>query len=98
MTQQTQGEAKAFGVRSRKCLRCGHVWLPRKQGSAPVRCARCKRADWNKRDLKAYAREKVAVPFYERAARGTRDGLGEGVGDGGTAVPGHDGGEEPAGA
>jgi predicted Zn-ribbon and HTH transcriptional regulator len=31
-----------------KCKRCGHEWMPRKPQKPPV-CAKCKRADWNKR-------------------------------------------------
>lgn len=30
------------------CLRCGGSWRPRKVGSDPVQCPRCKRVDWNR--------------------------------------------------
>jgi len=31
-----------------KCLRCGHVWTPRKDG-LPRFCGRCKSPHWNQK-------------------------------------------------
>ena len=42
-----------------KCLRCNHLWLPRKIGAEPQTCPKCHSAYWNlprtrpKRDKKA---------------------------------------------
>lgn len=32
---------------SYECLKCGHQWIPRKEGT-PVRCPSCKSAYWNR--------------------------------------------------
>lgn len=34
-----------------KCKRCGHEWVPRKQGRKPKSCPNCKSYNWNK-DIK----------------------------------------------
>lgn len=39
-------------LKTHKCLRCRHVWFPRKE-SEPVVCAKCKSPYWNKK--KKYA-------------------------------------------
>ena len=30
-----------------KCVRCGHLWKPRKDGT-PLRCAKCRSPYWNR--------------------------------------------------
>ena len=46
------------------CRRCSYVWLTRRSAH-PVVCARCKRRDWDKKDVKTTGQQ-VAVPFYNR--------------------------------
>jgi hypothetical protein len=35
-----------------KCLRCGHVWVPRNTEEKPLCCAGCKSPYWNRPPLK----------------------------------------------
>lgn len=39
-----------------KCLRCGHVWHPRKP-KTPVCCAKCKSPYWNERRAEEEAKK-----------------------------------------
>jgi predicted Zn-ribbon and HTH transcriptional regulator len=41
-------------VKGVECRRCGHQWVPF-TGNTPDRCARCKRPDWAKVEVKQYA-------------------------------------------
>ncbi len=50
-----------------KCERCGHEWIPMKEGKAPQLCPKCRSAYWNKpRVRKKYSKSKGAVEEAER--------------------------------
>jgi predicted Zn-ribbon and HTH transcriptional regulator len=31
-----------------RCLRCGHEWVPKREGFAPATCPKCKSPYWNR--------------------------------------------------